>query len=100
MSAYSTARVHQSEQAAPRQRVCPRTVTTLRSVGCEASSDQNEGFGNLDSDTLDVVVDALERLREGDRMVGVISHVETLAQCIPTGLTVQPNGGSTRIVAR
>jgi exonuclease SbcC len=60
----------------------------------------DEGFGNLDSDTLDVVVDALERLREGDRMVGVISHVETLAQRIPTGLAVQPNGGSSRIVPR
>jgi len=46
------------------------------------------------------VVDALERLREGDRMVGIISHVETLAQRIPTGLTVEPNGGSSRIVAR
>jgi len=60
----------------------------------------DEGFGNLDYDTLDVVVDALERLREGDRMVGIISHVETLAQRIPTGLTVEPNGGSSRIVAR
>ena len=60
----------------------------------------DEGFGNLDLDTLDVVVDALERLREGDRMVGIISHVEILAQRIPTGLTVEQNGGSSRILPR
>jgi exonuclease SbcC len=43
----------------------------------------DEGFGALDPDTLDVVLDALERLREGERMVGVISHVAELAQRIP-----------------
>jgi exonuclease SbcC len=60
----------------------------------------DEGFGALDVDTLDVVVDALERLGEGDRMVGVISHVETLAQRIPAGLAVQTDGGSSKILAR
>jgi exonuclease SbcC len=60
----------------------------------------DEGFGALDPDTLGVVVDALERLREGDRMVGVITHVETLAQRIPAGLAVQTDGGSSRIVVR
>lgn len=60
----------------------------------------DEGFGALDPETLDVVVDALERLREGDRMVGVITHVPTLAERIPMGLLVEKNGNSSRILAR
>jgi exonuclease SbcC len=59
----------------------------------------DEGFGALDPETLSVVVDALERLREGDRMVGVITHVPTLAERIPSGLLVEKNGSS-RILAR
>jgi DNA repair protein SbcC/Rad50 len=60
----------------------------------------DEGFGALDPDTLDVVVDALERLRDGDRMVGVITHVPTLAERIPAGLRVEGRGGSSRISIR
>jgi exonuclease SbcC len=60
----------------------------------------DEGFGALDLETLDVVVEALERLREGDRMVGVITHVPTLAERIPAGLTVETNGNSSRILVR
>jgi exonuclease SbcC len=59
----------------------------------------DEGFGALDLETLSVVVDALERLREGDRMVGVITHVPTLAERIPAGLLVEKNGSS-RILVR
>lgn len=60
----------------------------------------DEGFGALDPETLEVVVDALERLRDGDRMVGVITHVPTLAERIPSGLLVEKNGGSSRILVR
>jgi DNA repair protein SbcC/Rad50 len=60
----------------------------------------DEGFGALDPETLDVVVDALERLREGDRMVGVITHVPTLAERIPAGLSVEKDGSSSRILVR
>jgi DNA repair protein SbcC/Rad50 len=60
----------------------------------------DEGFGALDPETLDVVVDALERLREGDRMVGVITHVPTLAERIPSGLSVEKNGNSSHILVR
>ena len=59
----------------------------------------DEGFGALDPETLNVVVDALERLREGDRMVGVITHVPALAERIPWGLLVEKNG-SGRILVR
>jgi exonuclease SbcC len=60
----------------------------------------DEGFGALDGETLDVVLDALERLREGERMVGVISHVDELAERIPDGLTVTRSGNSSQILVR
>jgi len=60
----------------------------------------DEGFGALDPETLDVVVDALERLREGERMVGVISHVDALAERIPQGLVVSKNGGISTVAPR
>lgn len=60
----------------------------------------DEGFGALDPETLGVVLDALERLQRGDRMVGVITHVPELAERIPMGLLVEKNGGSSRILVR
>ena len=35
----------------------------------------DEGFGSLDPTTLDRVMDTLDSLREGRRVVGVVSHV-------------------------
>jgi exonuclease SbcC len=49
----------------------------------------DEGFGTLDDATLDVVAATLENLAtRGDRMVGVITHVPTLAERIPVRFTV------------
>lgn len=59
----------------------------------------DEGFGTLDPATLEEVIDALERLRAEDLVVGVISHVPELAQRIQTGLEVQQHDGRSRIVA-
>jgi exonuclease SbcC len=58
----------------------------------------DEGFGTLDPATLDEVIDALERLRADDLVVGVISHVPELAQRIQSGLSVQQVDGRSRIV--
>ncbi len=60
----------------------------------------DEGFGALDPESLDVAVDALERLRERERMIGVITHVPALADRIPAGLDVAKNGSSSRILVR
>lgn len=60
----------------------------------------DEGFGALDPETLEVVLDALERLREGERMVGVISHVDELAQRIPQGLVVSKKGSVSMVAPR
>ena len=59
----------------------------------------DEGFGTLDPETLEDVVDALERLREGNLLVGVISHVPLLSQRIRAGLTVEKAGGWSTVKA-
>jgi len=43
----------------------------------------DEGFGTLDSDTLDLVVGALDALHGGDRMVGIVTHLRDLADRLP-----------------
>ncbi|HEV2784459.1 MAG TPA: SbcC/MukB-like Walker B domain-containing protein, partial [Actinophytocola sp.] len=49
----------------------------------------DEGFGGLDPDTLDEVMDTLDELRAGGRVVGLVSHVEELRQRIPIRLRVR-----------
>ena len=46
----------------------------------------DEGFGSLDADTLEDVMDTLDTLRDGGRVVGVVSHVPELQTRIPTQL--------------
>ncbi|NUV62589.1 AAA family ATPase [Streptomyces sp. CAI-85] len=49
----------------------------------------DEGFGTLDADSLQTVADTLETLAQGERMVGVITHVTALAEQIPVQFHVQ-----------
>ncbi|MCA1983716.1 AAA family ATPase [Nocardioides nematodiphilus] len=56
----------------------------------------DEGFGSLDAETLDDVMAVLDGLRDGGRVVGVVSHVAELRDRIPTQLLVtKSRGGST-----
>ena len=56
----------------------------------------DEGFGALDADSLDQAMAELDALREGGRMVGVISHVPALRERITAGIEVtKTSGGST-----
>ena len=56
----------------------------------------DEGFGSLDEDTLEEVMNVLDGLREGGRMVGVVSHVSELRQRIPAQVHVRKGrAGST-----
>ena len=43
----------------------------------------DEGFGSLDRDVLDRALSVLNRLTEGRRLVGIISHVGRLGEVIP-----------------
>ncbi len=55
----------------------------------------DEGFGSLDADTLDDVMDTLDSLREGGRVVGIVSHVPELRTRITAQLQVaKARGGS------
>jgi len=48
----------------------------------------DEGFGTLDPETLDVVATTLETLAQGQRMVGVVTHVAALAERVPVRFRV------------
>ncbi|GAA1528252.1 hypothetical protein GCM10009730_41820 [Streptomyces albidochromogenes] len=48
----------------------------------------DEGFGSLDDQTLDEVLDVLDSLRERDRSVGIVSHVADLRRRVTTQLEV------------
>jgi exonuclease SbcC len=48
----------------------------------------DEGFGSLDPDNLQLAMDELDRLREGGRMIGLISHVGALRERIRGGIEV------------
>lgn len=56
----------------------------------------DEGFGTLDSETLEVALEALVKLQETGRLVGIISHVQELQQRIDARLEViKTDKGST-----
>jgi len=58
----------------------------------------DEGFGTLDSSTLDVVAATLENLAaRGDRMVGVVTHVAALAERIPVRFEVRKDARTARV---
>ncbi len=56
----------------------------------------DEGFGSLDSETLEIAMRTLDQLREGGRTIGVISHVGSMQERIPAHLnvTVSADGSS------
>ena len=62
----------------------------------------DEGFGTLDTDTLDTAYKALTNLSESNRLVGIISHVTELKERIDKQIVItkQTTGGSTaKIIA-
>ena len=48
----------------------------------------DEGFGSLDSELLEIVIESLERLHSNNLSVGIISHVEELKNRVPVKLLV------------
>ena len=53
----------------------------------------DEGFGSLDEEALSQAMKALVRLTEGDRLVGVISHVAELKEQIERKIIVTKSKG-------
>ena len=62
----------------------------------------DEGFGSLDSGTLDQVMGVIDDLRDRGRVIGIVSHVSELKERVPERLEVRrlPDGSSAvRVVA-
>lgn len=60
----------------------------------------DEGFGTLDNNLLDTVIDSLERLSTKERVIGLISHVPELKSRITRRLVVEApvfNGSGSRV---
>ncbi len=58
----------------------------------------DEGFGTLDSASLELALNALNQLQSSGKMVGVISHVEALKERIPLQIKVEPKGDGTSVL--
>lgn len=58
----------------------------------------DEGFGSLDPTTLNIAMDALERLHNQGRKVGVISHVQEMTERIPVQIKVSKQQSGKSIV--
>ncbi len=60
----------------------------------------DEGFGSLDEESLDQAMKALSGLAEGDRLVGIISHVAELKNRIDKQIVVtkEQSGGSRAVI--
>lgn len=50
----------------------------------------DEGFGSLDTELLEVVMESLENLHNDQLSIGIISHVEELKNRVPVKLLVSP----------
>lgn len=76
-------------------------LALAESIPQQSQANQNfffldEGFGSQDKESLRIVFESLKALRQENRIVGVISHVEELQQEIDTYLTItnDPEKGS------
>ena len=58
----------------------------------------DEGFGTLDSETLEIAIAALDSLRQNGKTVGVISHVPLLKERIGTQIQIVKQSGGTSIM--
>lgn len=71
-------------------------------IGCSAGGIRldalfvDEGFGSLDEESLNLAMKTLNQLTEGNRMVGIISHVSELKERIDKKITVTRCRGGER----
>ena len=56
----------------------------------------DEGFGSLDSESLDQALEVLYSLAGGNRLIGIVSHVEELKERLERRIIIEKsNIGST-----
>ena len=60
----------------------------------------DEGFGSLDDESLNTAINVLNQLTDGNRLVGIISHVNELKSSIDNKIIVKssPFGSSIAVV--
>jgi exonuclease SbcC len=59
----------------------------------------DEGFGSLDPQTLESVLGVIDSLRDGGRVVGIVSHVNELKERIPDRIEVRRRADGTSTVS-
>lgn len=57
----------------------------------------DEGFGSLDSESLDSAIETLMDLRRRGRLVGIISHVDELKERIPQKIIIEKSPRGSRL---
>ena len=60
----------------------------------------DEGFGTQDAESISIVFETLQSLRKENRIVGIISHVAELQECIPRSITIVNEDGQGSAVSK
>ena len=57
----------------------------------------DEGFGALDQDTLEIVASTIEQLGSDDRVIGIVTHVPSLAERMPVRYHISKEKGISQV---
>jgi exonuclease SbcC len=68
-----------------------------RGVAALESLFLDEGFSTLDNDTLAKATETLQMLENGERLIGVITHLPSLAEQMPARVEVERTVGGSRL---
>ena len=58
----------------------------------------DEGFGTLDNNTLDVVINTLEELQTSNISVGIITHIDEIKNRVQNKINVISSENGTKII--
>jgi exonuclease SbcC len=58
----------------------------------------DEGFGSLDPDSLQKALDGIERIATGDRLIGLVSHVQGVSERVVDKIELDRDGDGMTLV--